>query len=622
MKNGSAISTLVVLALLSLPAARAQLPSSLDPTFGDGGKVSLDVGTFHNEAYAVAVQPDGKIVVAGNTRNRYPDAIVLARFTPSGALDPSFGTAGVVTLQLDEDSCLIRAIALQPDGKILLAGTKSGLLSGINFLLVRFDTDGTPDTSFDVDGWTTTDFSHTNDARSIAVQPDGKIIVAGHANREFDVYESDFAVARYNGDGSLDTTFDGDGKLITRFRASALGYSVAVQPDGKIVVGGDSRFAANTGGADFSMIRYNSDGSLDSTFGTGGKVFTSINNRHSSARSLVLLPNGQILLGGEAVASNNRTDFALARYNADGSLDTSFGVSGKVTTDFNGGLYDDIGETHSLAVQPNGKIILGGSIRQTQDNHDFALARYLPNGALDPSFGNGGKAITDFGSFGDFISAVTLQPDGRIVVAGRSYITLNAGTNLRYADFAVARYMGDLQLSAAASRKSHGSAGTFDLRLPISGPLAVEPRTSGGNHTVVISLNNVITSGSVSMTSGIGTISGSPSSAGNTLTVNLSGVSDGQLLTLSLSNVQDDLGRVLADAAVSFNVLAGDVSGNMAVNATDISQIKSQSGAPVTQANFHLDVTANGVINASDVGLVKSRSGAGGSSAPLQLKEP
>jgi uncharacterized delta-60 repeat protein len=363
------------------------------------------------------------------------------------------------------------------------------------------------------------------------------------------------------------------------------------------------------------MVRYNSNGSLDSTFGTSGKVVTSINNRHSSARSMVILSSGHILLGGEAMGPSNRTDFALARYNADGSLDMAFGADGKVTTDFSGGRYDYIGETHSLAVQPNGKILLVGSIWQTDDNHDFAIARYQPNGSLDPSFGTGGKVITDFGSFGDSISAVTLQPDGRIIVAGRAYITLHAGTGLRYADFAVARYMGDFQLTGAASRKSHGSAGTFDLDLPLSGAVAVEPRMSGGDHMIVMTLNNAVASGKVSIANGAGTMSGTPTFTGNTVKANLSGVADGQMVTLRLTDMQDGFGRVLPEAAVNFHVLPGDVSGNMVVNATDISQIKSQSGAPVTHANFHLDVTANGLINASDAALVKSRSGAGGSPA-------
>jgi uncharacterized delta-60 repeat protein len=117
MKNTLVTSVLVLIGMVSSPRARAQLPASLDPTFGDGGKVWLDVGTVHNEAYAVAVQPDGKIIVAGNNRNTQTDAIILARYTPSGALDPTFGNGGVVVQQLGQESCTIRAIALQPDGQ-------------------------------------------------------------------------------------------------------------------------------------------------------------------------------------------------------------------------------------------------------------------------------------------------------------------------------------------------------------------------------------------------------------------------------------------------------------------------------------------------------------------------
>ena len=613
MKRRIEISALIVLWLFCV-TARAQAPASLDPTFGNGGKVSLDVGTWHNEAYAVAVQPDGKILVAGNNRNTQTDAMVVARFTTSGALDPTFAQGGVAAIEFGDDSCSIRAIALQPDGKILLAGAKYIYPTGNDFFVVRFHPNGTLDTSFDNDGWTSTHFTQHNAARSIALQADGKIVVVGQSNRPVDVYEVDVALARYNPDGSPDTSFSDDGKLITQFRASAFAYAVAVQPDGKIIVGGDSRLNANSGHADFSLLRYNADGSLDSTFGTAGKVVTDFNGRHSSGRSLAILPNGQILLGGETIGATSRPDFALACYQPNGALDLSFGTSGKVTTDFNG-RYDYIGETSSLAVQPNGKIILAGSIWLTEDNYDFALARYNANGSPDASFGTGGKVITDFGSFGDMITAVTLQADGRIIVVGKSHITFLSGTQLRYADFAVARYMGDLQLSAAASRKSHGTAGTFDVDLPLASAVAVEPRASSGNHRIVITLNKEVTSGGVSLSSGSGTIDGTPAITGKTVSVNLTGVADGQMLTLRLNNMQDDLGRVLPEATVSFQVLVGDTSGNMVVNATDVSQVKSLAGAPVTAANFRADVTLNGSINASDLALVKSRSGATGSSS-------
>jgi hypothetical protein len=167
-----------------------------------------------------------------------------------------------------------------------------------------------------------------------------------------------------------------------------------------------------------------------------------------------------------------------------------------------------------------------------------------------------------------------------------------------------------LQLTAAVSRKTHGSAGDFDLPLPLTGEPGVECRSSGGAHSLVFTFSNDIVSGDASVTTGTGSVSGSPTFAGNTMIVNLTGVADVQKITVTLSGVTDSFGQMLPDTAVSMNVLAGDTNGNKTVNATDIGQTKAQSGVAVTSANFRQDVTPNGTINASDIGLVKSRSGA------------
>lgn len=166
-----------------------------------------------------------------------------------------------------------------------------------------------------------------------------------------------------------------------------------------------------------------------------------------------------------------------------------------------------------------------------------------------------------------------------------------------------------LQLTSAVSRKTHGSAGAFDIPLPLSGEPGVECRSSAGNHTFVFSFSNDVMAGSASVTAGTGTISGSPSFAANTMTVNLTGVSDAQQVTVTLSGVTDTSSHVLPDTAVSVNTLVGDTTGNKTVNASDVSQTKAQSGQAVTATNFRQDVNINGSINASDVSLVKSRSG-------------
>jgi hypothetical protein len=166
-----------------------------------------------------------------------------------------------------------------------------------------------------------------------------------------------------------------------------------------------------------------------------------------------------------------------------------------------------------------------------------------------------------------------------------------------------------LQLATAVSRKIHGAAGTFDVPLPLTGSPGVECRSSSGAHSLVFTFSNNVVSGNASVTAGTGSVSGSPTFATNTMTVNLTGVADVQKITVTLSGVTDSFAQVLPDTAVSMNMLIGDTSGNKTVNASDVGQTKSQSGAPVTNANFRQDVTPNGTINASDIGLVKSRSG-------------
>ncbi|MGZ9006266.1 MAG: hypothetical protein ACXW20_21040, partial [Burkholderiales bacterium] len=165
--------------------------------------------------------------------------------------------------------------------------------------------------------------------------------------------------------------------------------------------------------------------------------------------------------------------------------------------------------------------------------------------------------------------------------------------------------------TAASSRKTHGSAGTFDVNLPLSGEPGVECRAAGagGSHTMVIPFNNPVVSGNAAVTSGTGSLAGAPVFFDNTITVNLTGVADVQKITVTLNNVTDTFGQVLPPTEVSMNVLAGDTTGNKTVNSSDIGETKGQSGVAVTSANFRQDVTPNGAINASDIGLVKSRSG-------------
>jgi uncharacterized delta-60 repeat protein len=239
--------------------------------------------------------------------------------TQSGTLDASFGTGGTVTTDFAGSGDGAAAIAVQPDGKLVAAG--GATINGqIDFALARYNSNGTLDTSFGTGGRVTTDFGGRYErATSVAVQWDGKIVVAGGA--VINVY-NDFALARYHSDGTLDTNFGTGGKVITNFgEVSAQAYSVAVLPDGKIVVAGEANI---DGGDDFALVRYTSNGTLDDNFGTGGKVTTDFGLRdqgfsYANAYSVAVQPADRIVVAGEAFIGSgydlrSRATTATARW--------------------------------------------------------------------------------------------------------------------------------------------------------------------------------------------------------------------------------------------------------------------------------------------------------------------
>jgi uncharacterized delta-60 repeat protein len=272
---------------------------------------------------------------------------------------------------------------------------------------------GDLDTSFDADGRAVTDFFGNDDfAYAVAVQSDGRIVVAGDTF-DPDAESFDFALARYNTDGSLDSSFGSGGRVATDFFGFGdIANAIAVQSDGRIVAAGNGR-SAISGFDDFALARYNSNGSLDTSFDSDGKVNTDFFGSLDQANALAIQSDGRIVVAGQSVNSP-AADFALARYNADGSLDASFGSAGKVTTDF----FGNIDSAFGLTIQSDNRIVAAGSADPGADTNDFALARYNPEGALDSSFGSAGKITTDFSGGFNEARSIAIQPEGRIVVAG------------------------------------------------------------------------------------------------------------------------------------------------------------------------------------------------------------
>jgi len=399
---------LLVVAPGLLPRAAAA-PADLDATFGSGGKVDTNITSGDNVAESVVVQSDGKIVVAGYTGLSPNFEFALVRYNASGSLDTSFNGTGKVITSFGNSNDYGRSVALQSNGKILVVG------SGNNntFLLARYNADGGLDTSFNGAGKVTTAIgSNSTYGQSVAVQNDGRIVVAGYAVNNGS-NAGDIALARYNTNGSLDTSFNGTGKVTTAIGTSDdRGFSVALQADGKIVVVGDSFIGSKSS---FAVVRYNSDGSLDTSFNGTGKVTTAIGTSDDQATSVALQNDGKIVAAG---ASNvgATTRFALVRYNANGALDSSFGSGGKVTTSFTGNT--DV--ALSVAVQSDAKIVVAGHAGSF-GSPDFALARYNDDGSLDVSFGTGGKATTDIASGDDAGHSMAVQSNGKIVVAGKVF---------------------------------------------------------------------------------------------------------------------------------------------------------------------------------------------------------
>jgi len=370
---------------------RYNVDGSLDKSFNGTGKVITTVGDGDCKAEGLALQSDGKIVVAGYSfkpSGKDRAEFTVLRYNPDGTLDSGFGESGKVTSEIGGSSDSANSVALQDDGKIVVAGDT--LAPGNNdFAVARYNANGSLDTSFNGTGKATADFSQIDYGRSVAVQGDGKIVVAGDAERGD---HRTFAVARFNANGTPDTSFNKTGKVTTDFgggKAEARG--VAVQSDGKIVVAG---LASTDGTEKFALVRYNLDGTLDTSFGGTGKVLTLVGISGSNATAMALQGDGKIVVVGYAVNNSGRDrDFALVRYNADGSLDTRFNGSGKVTT----AVSDHDGHCEAVAVEKDGKIVAAGWV-SSGDNSDFAVVRFGADGKLDTSFNAAGSVLTAVGS--------------------------------------------------------------------------------------------------------------------------------------------------------------------------------------------------------------------------------
>ena len=393
----------------------------LDNVFGDGGVVRpvFAASPSQDEVGLGATMvslPDGSTVVACKTSADGDVELALLRYTPEGVLDTTFGVQGVVVIRRPGSQDIPTALKVLGDGRFVIVGHSTSA-AGQDMLVVRLMANGARDPTFGTAGVTQIDFGGQDDvAYDVAVDALGRILVTGSSTSG----AGDLALARLLSDGSLDSDFGNGGVLTESLGISnEEGHAVVVQANGSIVVAGFSRLSNNDA---FFLCRYFADGSLDETFGGSGKIATQLSNQEDRAMSIIVQSGGRIVVAGWSTGSD--VDFALVRYLANGDIDSAFGVGGIVTTDF--GSTDDY--AYSLREDSNGSLVMAGTSLATTGA--VAVARYSVDGVLDASFATGGKEKVDFPSADVEAFALVLQADDKILVAGTVIVLSEADIGL------------------------------------------------------------------------------------------------------------------------------------------------------------------------------------------------
>ena len=418
----------VALALVVVPSSAALAnPGELDTSFDGTGKLQFSIDPEHNDrATQAAIAPDGKIVVVGTTDVAGNENYELARVNANGTLDKSFSVDGLEHVGSKpgvED--IGGSVVVLPDESIVVTGeanaTEKQEGGNGDFFTEELNPDGSQNESFAkaTGGASTVNFGGEDIANDMVRQPDGKLVIVGSTSTD----GGDFAIARLNADGSLDTSFGNGGKQTVNFGGIDAAEKVALTAEGKIIVVGE-------GGLDNNMAitRLNSDGSIDTSFGSFGEEQVDFGGT-DTATGVALQPDGKILLEGTTSAVGEG-DLAVARLNPNGGLDSSFSGDGKLTLGY--GAPNEFGT--GVVVQQNGRIVVMGD---ADVNHDFVVSRLNADGSVDTSFGHNGTATVDYGGT-EFDGDVVLQPDGNIVLVGST--NFSAGG---YFEMAVSRLIGD-----------------------------------------------------------------------------------------------------------------------------------------------------------------------------------
>lgn len=387
------VSTTLVLGTAATPAGAASA-GSVDTAFGTNGTSTVPVGSLA-VAVAATVQSNGAIVSAGEATVAGTNVILSTRMLSSGAPDPAYGHSGTVTVNINGGACA-NAVALQPDGKIVLAGTGGDLSSGtLAFAAVRLLPNGQLDPQFGHGGVSTVPIGTEAIANAVSIRPDGKIVLGGMAT----VAHPEFASARLNSNGSIDSSFGRRG--VVTLAPPAAAWGMVLQPDGKVVLAGQQDYR---GAQAFMAARLTTSGTLDATFGNGGLVTVPVGST-AIGNAVALQPDGRIVLAGNAFTSTSVA--ATVRLMSNGSLDPSFGSGGIATLP----LWEAV---NAVGLQSDGEILLGAT--------GATAVRMNRDGTPDQTFGTGGATRVQLGTGNDAANGVTTQPDGGIILSGVAHM--------------------------------------------------------------------------------------------------------------------------------------------------------------------------------------------------------
>lgn len=430
-------------------------PGSLDMTFNRTGMVVIALGDTDNCGHSMAIQPDNKIIVVGSPYLALGNCFITVRLNEDGSMDRSFGINGVVATMLEPGANEeAYTTALQPDGKILAGGYSNG-----KFAMVRYMGNGTLDTSFGTGGIVLTAVGTNGKGSDIALQKDGKILMTGSGNNQF-------TTVRYLPDGTPDPSFGNSGFVGTSVGSLSSATAVAVQNDGKIVVAGNSLY-------NVALARYRTDGSLDSAFGLNGVVTTPMSFTMPPVPDVVIQEDGKILVAGGVYYH----EVTLARYNTDGSPDLAFGHNGIAICPIS-----SPASPSSLALQPDGKIVTSGYWSPSESILCYAMARLNFDGSLDIAFGDSGSVHTPIQGVHDVANAVRVRGDGKIFLAGCSHYTGSSNC-----DFAVARYNG----GTAGISENEDLHGFYIYPNPAKDKIFIEIKNSVYHKTVSLSIYSI-----------------------------------------------------------------------------------------------------------------------------------